>query len=233
MLSPLRRVAPLAVLLAALAALWATGLASKLDWAAIGRHQAVLSAWIARHRLVAPLIYVLAYAVLTALSVPEAAIITVAGGLLFGIWLGGVLAVIGSTAGAIVLFLAARSAFGATRVARAGSRLARIRAELHHNGFHYLLAIRLIPLFPFWLVNLAAALAGMRLWSFAAATLIGIIPATFVFASIGAGVGDVLAAGNTPDLSLIFSPPILGPLLALGALSLLPVAWRKWKRRHG
>jgi len=229
----LRRMAPLALLLAALAVLWTSGIAGSLDWAAVGRHQAVLSAWIARHRLSSPLIYVLAYAVLTALAVPEAAIITVAGGLLFGIVFGGVLAIIGSTAGAIVLFLAARSAFGTARVARTGGRLTRIRAELQRNGFHYLLAVRLIPLFPFWLVNLAAALAGMRLWSFIAATLIGIIPATFVFASIGAGVGDVLASGNRPDLSLILSPPILGPLVGLGVLSLLPIAWRNWKRRDG
>jgi uncharacterized membrane protein YdjX (TVP38/TMEM64 family) len=86
---------------------------------------------------------------------------------------------------------------------------------------------------PFWLVNLAAALAGMRLWSFGAATLLGIIPGTFVFASIGAGVRDVLAAGNRPDLALILSPPVLAPMLALALLSLLPVAWRKWKRRDG
>ncbi|HUN41312.1 MAG TPA: VTT domain-containing protein, partial [Acetobacteraceae bacterium] len=91
----------------------------------------------------------------------------------------------------------------------------------------------LVPVFPFWLVNLAAALAGMRVWSFGAATAIGIIPGTFVFASIGAGVGDVLAAGNRPNLALIFSPPILVPMIALGLLALLPVAWRKWMRRDG
>jgi uncharacterized membrane protein YdjX (TVP38/TMEM64 family) len=229
----LRRVVPLALLLVALAAFWASGVASQLDWAALARHQATLSAWIARHRVIAPLLYAASYAVLTALSVPEAAVFTVAGGLLFGTLLGGTLAVVGATAGALVLFLAARSAFATGRAARAGSRLTRIRAELQRNGFHYLLAIRLIPLFPFWLVNLAAALAGMRLWAFGAATLIGIIPGTFVFASIGTGVGDVLAAGNRPNLALIFSPPILGPMVALGLLALLPVLWRKWMRRDG
>jgi len=228
-----RRIAPLVLLLAALAAFWASGVAGQLDWASLGRHQAAIAAWIARHQVIAPLLYAALYAVLTALSVPEAALFTVAGGLLFGTLLGGTLAVIGASAGAVVLFLAARSAFAAQRAARAGSRLTRIREELQRNGFHYLLAIRLIPLFPFWLVNLAAALAGMRLWAFGAATLIGIIPGTFVFAWIGAGVGDVLAAGNRPDLGLIFSPPILGPMVALGLLALLPVAWRKWIRRDG
>ncbi len=229
----MRRVVPLALLVAALAALWASGLASKLDWAALAHHRAVLAAWVDRHRVVAPLVYAALYAALTALSVPEAAVFTVAGGLLFGTLVGGAMAVIGATAGALVLFLAARSAFAPAMAARGGGRLTRVRTELHRNGFHYLLAIRLIPLVPFWLVNLAAALAGMRLWSFAAATLLGIIPGTFVFASIGAGVGDLLAAGNRPDLALILSPPILAPMLALAVLALLPVAWRKWNRRDG
>ena len=101
---------------------------------------------------------------------------------------------------------------------------------LEQNGFSYLLAIRLLPAFPFWLVNLAAGLSGMRLLPYAAATVIGIMPATFVYASIGSGIGEVLATGGTPNLAVIFAPHILGPLIALAALSLLPVAWRHWKR---
>jgi uncharacterized membrane protein YdjX (TVP38/TMEM64 family) len=107
----------------------------------------------------------------------------------------------------------------------------RIRSELARDGFSYLLAIRLVPAFPFWLVNLAAALSGMRLLPYTVATVIGIVPATFVYTSIGAGVSKVLADGGAPDLTLIFSPGILGPLIGLAVLSLLPVAWRRWKRR--
>jgi uncharacterized membrane protein YdjX (TVP38/TMEM64 family) len=112
---------------------------------------------------------------------------------------------------------------------RAGTLLDRIRPGLHRDGFSYLLALRLVPT-PFWLVNLGAALCGMRLLPFTVATLVGIIPATFVLAWIGAGVGDVLASGRSPDLSILFSAQILGPLSALAALSLVPVAWR-WMRR--
>ena len=100
---------------------------------------------------------------------------------------------------------------------------------LQRDGFSYLLAMRLIPAFPFWLVNLAAAIGGMRLLPYATATLIGIIPATLVFASLGEGWATVLAQGRRPDLMVAFSPPVLLPLLALAALSLLPVAWRRWK----
>jgi uncharacterized membrane protein YdjX (TVP38/TMEM64 family) len=104
-----------------------------------------------------------------------------------------------------------------------------VRPRLARDGFSYLLAIRLVPAFPFWLVNLAAALCGMRLLPYVAATLLGITPATFVYASIGEGVESVLASGGEPDLAVIFSPRVLVPLIALAALSLVPVAWRKWR----
>ena len=102
-----------------------------------------------------------------------------------------------------------------------------MRARLRRDGFRYLLAIRLIPLFPFWLVNLAAALCGMRLGSYVAATALGIVPVTAVLAWTGAGIGTLLAAGQRPDLSVVVSLPVLGPLIALAALSLLPLVWRR------
>lgn len=229
----LRRVVPLAILFAVLAAVWVSGLPGHLNWAAFSRNHAAIMAWIARHRVIAPVAFAGFYATATALSVPEAALLTLAGGLLFGTLLGGMLAVIGSTLGATILFLAARSAFADTLTKRGGHRLARIRVELDRNGFSYLLAIRLIPAFPFWLVNLAAALAGMRASPFAVATLIGIIPGTFIYASIGAGLAKVIAAGQRPDLTRLLSPHIVVPLIALGVLALAPVAWRKWKQRNG
>ena len=225
-----RRFWPLALLLAAIAAAWASGLAQQVSWATLARNQAALGAWVASHPIAAPALYVVIYAVAVALSVPEAAVLTVAGGLLFGTLFGGMLAAGGSTAGAVALFLAVRYHLADAIARRGGGFLDRVRAGLERSGFNYLLAIRLVPAFPFWLVNLAAALSGMRLLPYAAATLIGVLPATFVFTSIGAGIGAVLAAGGKPDLAIIFSPRVLGPLIALAVLSLLPVAWRRWKR---
>ena len=95
------------------------------------------------------------------------------------------------------------------------------------DGFSYLLALRLLPLFPFWVVNLAAAVAGIHLRVFIPATFLGIAPASFVMSSIGAGVGTILAEGRTPDLSILFSPRILLPLLGLAVLSLLPAVLRR------
>jgi uncharacterized membrane protein YdjX (TVP38/TMEM64 family) len=233
LLAVLRRFWPPLLLIAALVAAWLAGIGQWLSWGTLARHQLALTAWVQAHPLFAPSLYVLVYIVVVALSLPEAAVVTVAGGLLFGTLLGGMLAVVGSSIGAVMLFLAIRHHLAPAIASRGGRLIDRLRAEIQHNGFSYMLAIRLVPAFPFWLVNLAAGLSGMRLLPFTAATMIGIIPATFVYASIGAGVGKVLAEGGVPDLSLIFSPGILGPLIGAAALALLPVAWRRWRRRHG
>lgn len=223
---------PLALLVLAILAAWASGLAHWLNWGTLARNQLELAAWVQAHPIAAPSLYLVAYAILVTLSLPEAAVVSVAGGLLFGVVLGGALAILGSSVGAVVLFLAVRHHLAPAIAARGGRLIERIRTELARDGFSYLLAIRLVPAFPFWLVNLAAALSGMRLLPFTVATVIGIIPATFVYAWIGAGVGKVLAEGGAPDLTLIFSPGILGPMVGFAALSLLPVAWRRWKRRN-
>jgi uncharacterized membrane protein YdjX (TVP38/TMEM64 family) len=164
--------------------------------------------------------------------VPNAGALTIAGGLLFGKFLGFALTVIGGTIGACILLLIVRSAF----VNSLGRHRARIpeavRNRLAMDGFSYLLALRLVPLFPFWLVNLAAAVAGIRLAVYIPATLLGIAPATFILSSIGAGVGTILAEGKTPDLSILFSPGILLPLAGLAVLSLLPVLFRRRKGAH-
>lgn len=229
-MSILRRFWPIALLLALIAGAWASGLTGQISWATLASRQAVLIAWVAAHPFIAPSLYLLIYAAAVLLSLPEAAVLTVAAGLLFGTVSGGILAVAGSSVGAIALFLAVRYHLAEAIAGRRGRFLDAVRGGLRRDGFSYLLAIRLVPAFPFWLVNLAAALSGMRLLPYAAATVLGIMPATFVYASIGAGLGDVLSTGGRPDLTVVFSPRVLGPLLGLAALSLLPVAWRRWKR---
>ncbi len=228
---PQRLIAPV-VLIALIAAIWVLGLTDRLSWSDLARNQAVLLGWVEAHPWLAPGLFVVAYTASVALSLPHAALLTTAGGLLFGTMAGGALAVTGATAGAVLLFLIARSAVSGSTAERGGIALTKLREDLRQNGFSYLLALRLIPVVPFWLVNLAAALSGVRLSQFVAATFIGIIPATFVIASIGAGVGGVLARGERPDLSLLLSWPVLGPLLALAMLSLTPVIWRKWRTLH-
>src|SRR3546814_20181567 len=100
-------------------------------------------------------------------------------------------------------------------------------AGFRENAFNYLLAMRLIPLFPFWLVNLAPAFAEVRLGTFVAATALGIVPGTFVFALVGNGLGALIAAGEEPELSIVLRPHILMPIVGLAVLALLPVTYRK------
>ncbi len=225
----LRRLVPVVLLAAAFAAIWRSGLPEQLTWSGLGRNQALLADWVAAHPLLSRIGYVGLYALSTALSLPQAVLLTIAGGLLFGALAGTALASAGATAGATILFVVARSALGQSLSRRGGQTVANLRAALHRDGFSYLLAIRLLPVFPFWVVNLAASVSGMRLRSYVLATAIGVIPGTFVFASLGSGVGGVLASGGTPDLSVVFTLPVLGPLVGLALLSLFPVAWKKWK----
>ncbi len=228
---PLWHILPLVFLAALGIAVWRSGLAAELSWSSLARHQTELLALAAAHPFVSAAAYVALYAAVVAFSVPELAVVTVCGGLVFGTLAGGTLAVVGATLGAVVLFLVARTALAEVMARRARGFIGRIRPRLQRDGFSYLLALRLVPAVPFWLVNIGAALCGMRLFPYTAATLIGIIPATFVFAWVGAGVGTVLAAGGKPDLALVFSPHILGPLLALALLALSPVILRwRWRR---
>jgi len=232
-MNQVRRLLPLIVILAVLALAYAMGWHQALSWEALGARRASLQQAVADQPVLAALAYVGIYAAAVAVSIPGAVVITVSGGLLFGTVLGTVLAVAGAGIGAVLLFLAARSALGPLLATRAGPLLDRLRPGLERDGFNYVLALRLIPVVPFWLVNLAPALVGMRLAPFALATLIGIIPGAAVFASVGAGIGHVLDAGGTPDLGIILAPPVLLPLLALAALSLMPALWKRWKDRHG
>jgi uncharacterized membrane protein YdjX (TVP38/TMEM64 family) len=227
-----KRLIPLLLILAALAVAYGLGLQRQLSWSALAAHQTALRTWVHADPLATAACYLGIYILAVAASFPGAIWITITGGLLFGTPVGAALAVCGSTGGAVLLFLIARTTFGPFLARRAGRLLERVQPGLERDGFSYVLALRLVPVMPFWLINLAAALSGVRLSHFAAATVIGIIPATTVFASIGAGVGEVLDTGRTPDLSLIFSPPVLLPMLGLALVALVPVAWRRWSGKN-
>ncbi len=227
-----RRLLPLAVLAAAAAAVFASGLHRYLSLDQLSQHYAALQAWSAAHPVSAPLTFGLVYALAVALSVPGATILTLAAGLLFGFGPGVVLVVVAATIGATIVFLVARTALGAALRERAGGWIARMEEGFREDALSYLLVLRLIPLFPFWLVNLVPAFLGVPLRTYVIATLLGILPGTAVYVSVGSGIGTVLEQGGRPDLGIIFSPQILGPLLGLAVLALLPVAYKRWRRQR-
>lgn len=221
---------PLLVIAAAAAGFFALGFHHYLSFDALRDSRAMLLDLVARHGVIAPLLFILAYVVVTAASLPGALIMTLTGGFLFGTIIGGIYTVIGATLGAIALFIAARTALGDALRAKAGGALAKLEAGFREDAFNYLIVLRLVPIFPFFVVNLAAALLGTPLPKFILATFIGIIPGTMVYSSVGSGLGAVFDAGVTPNLGIIFSWPVLGPLIGLAVLALLPVAYKRLKR---
>ncbi len=243
----LRRLWPLAAVGLLSGTVIAMGWHRQLSFETLVHHHAVLQDFIARNTTAAIAAYVALYIVVVALSVPGGVFLTITGGILFGAVLGGAAAMVGATIGAICIFLIAKSALGEHLVRRAGPLAERLAAGFRADAFSYLLFLRLVPLFPFWLVNLVPALCGVRLMTFAAATVIGIIPATFAFAFVGAGLDSVVAAQDAayqaclaaahPDCRLDFhfrdaiTPQLLGALAALGVVALIPVVVKRLRAR--
>lgn len=229
----LKRLIPLFILVAGLILFLALDLQRYVSFDTLSEYRETLTRWVADHALLAGLVYMLVYAVVIAFSLPGGAVMTIAGGFLFGIWIGTALTVVGATVGATGVFLAARTGLGDPLRARAGPALRRMEAGFQENAMSYLLFLRLIPLFPFWLVNLVPAFLGVKLRTYIIGTFFGIAPGSFVYASVGNGLGAILERGERPDLGLIFNPEILLPLVGLAVLALLPVIYKKVKRARG
>ncbi|HTW54708.1 MAG TPA: TVP38/TMEM64 family protein [Stellaceae bacterium] len=225
------RLIPLVLLFIAAGAFMLSGGRHYLTFASLSQNRELLTALVARGGGLTVVAFVFLYAGLTALSVPGAMLMTLASGFLFGPWLGALYALVGATAGASAVFLAARAGL-ASLADRAGPRVQRLKAGFREDAPSYLLVLRLVPVFPFWLVNLVAGASGMRLRVYVTATFFGMIPGTLVYAGIGSGVGDLIAAGKHPDPYTIFRPGILLPLIGLAVLALLPVIYKRWIGRR-
>jgi len=201
-------------------------LRDQISFEALARNREALIAFRDANYLIAVLAFVGAYTAIVGFSLPGATIATLTGGFLFGTFPGVLFNVVGATLGAIAIFTAARSGFGARfseRIEGKGGAVAKLQAGLRENEWSVLFLMRLAPAVPFFLANLIPAFTGTRLSRFAVTTFLGILPGALVFTSVGAGLGEVFAKGETPDLSIIFAPHVLGPILGLAALSALPI----------
>lgn len=179
-----------------------------------------------QHYALAVLIGFLIYTVSTALSLPGGLILSLAVGLVFGRWAGTVLIVFAATLGATLVFLAARYLFADMARKKIGGLAQKINEGFTQDAFNYLLFLRLVPLFPFWLVNLAPAFTNVSLKTYITATAIGILPGTFVFANLGQNLGRI---SSTKDL---LTPPIIGAFVLLGVFALIPVLYKKFKAKN-
>ncbi|MEP3329287.1 VTT domain-containing protein [Sedimentitalea sp.] len=178
--------------------------------------------------------FVTLYVVIVAFSLPGAAVASVTGGFLFGLGAGTMLNVMSATIGACAIFLAARAGLGATLNAKLDASKGtakRIRDGLRDHEINVLLLIRLVPAVPFFVANLLPALVGVKFRNFLWTTALGIIPGAIVFTWIGVGLGEVFDRGETPDLSLLWEPHILGPILGLCVLAALPIVIRLLRGR--
>ena len=244
----LRRWMPLIVLVVLSITAIVIGWNQKISLETMVRHNEAIHAFIQANRITSIAIYIAIYVVAIALSLPGGLVMTMTGGFLFGGLVGGAATVVGATVGAVILFTIAKSAFGEHLTRWAGPLAEKLAAEFRADAFHYLLFLRLVPVFPFVLINLVAAIVGVRLPTFVAATGIGIIPGTFTFAFLGAGLDSAiraqgaiynacLASGRTDckldfDFKAAVTPELLGALAALGVLALIPVAVKRIRARR-
>ena len=212
-------------------ALRMTALGDILSLDTLGNHRNALHTWVDTNTLLASAAYVSAYVVVVALSVPGAVILTLGGGLLFGTALGTLLSAVGATAGATIVFLLANVLFGTGMVDRLAARHPALIDGIRENSWAYLLVLRFVPLFPFFLVNLAPALVGVRMRTYMFTTFLGILPGTTVYTLFGSGLGHVLAQGKSISLGSIITPTIMLAFIGLAALSIAAIPIRKWLQR--
>lgn len=226
-----KRLIPVAVLVVGLVLFFAFDLGRFLSFEALRQNRATLLGWVETYGIVAALIYMLIYAVAIAFSLPGGAVLTITGGFLFGSLWGTLCVVIAATAGATALFLIAKTSFGDALRAKAGPALQKMQEGFQEGALSYLLVLRLVPIFPFFLVNLVPAFLGVTLRVYVLGTFIGIIPGTFVFATVGAGLGSVFDQGGSFSAAGILTPQIITALVGLAVLALIPVVYKKIKGR--
>ncbi len=243
---------PLAALAAVMAFAFAMGWHRYLSFKTIGLNYDALKGYIASNLAVSLLIYVAAYIAVVTLSLPGALVMTLSGGLLFGWQLGAPASVVGATIGATLLFLVVNTSLGSNLADKAGPFVAKLKEGFQENALSYLLFLRLVPAFPFFIVNLVPALLGVPLRTFVIGTGLGIIPGSLAYSLAGSGLGSVIEAQNTAyktclaanpanadtacpytiDLSAVVTRELVWAGIALGIVALIPVVMKYWSKRH-
>ncbi len=231
----LKRFMPIAMLLLLFSFMYYYDVNTYLTFDTLRENRTFLQTYVLDHFYLSILIFMGFYILAVALSLPGAAVLSITSGFLFGSILGTVLAVISATVGATLVFFVAKTAIGKSLHKRTGSQkdsewLEKLRNGFQKNSFSYLLSLRLVPLFPFVVVNLASALMGVKIRDFILATFIGIIPGSFVYVSIGTGIGSVFESGGIFSIKSIMTPEIAIALTGLALLSLLPVLIKKIRK---
>ena len=223
------RLLPLVVLGAGFFTFFCLGLDRYLSFQALKENKELLSQWRDANYFMSVLLFVGAYAALSAFCVPISVWMTMVGGFMFGTLLGGFCSLLGATFGAMAIFFIARYTLANVLRRKCGKAIISMEAGFKENQLSYMLVLRLVPLFPFWLVNLVPAFLDVSPRTYLIGTLLGMIPGALVYASVGNGLSTVFESGTEPDIGIIFSPNILIPIIGLAVLAFIPVFCKKAK----
>lgn len=222
----------MAIILVGMAAIYFSGLYRYLSFDCLKLYHATLKEMINAHPVAVPVVYILIYIALTALSVPGAVFLSLLGGYLFPEPLSMFYVLFSATCGATLILLAARTAFGDTLKEKAGPFLKKMEKGFSENAASYMLFLRFVPLFPFWIVNLAPAFFGVRLWTFVWTTLVGIAPSSFVFTFAGRGLEKIFESNQPFSLGAVFNTQLKIALVLLGVLALVPIVIKKMRKKN-
>ncbi len=222
---------PIAVILLGMATIYFTGVYKYLSFDTLRLYHQAVKSFMIEHPVAVPALYCITYVVCTALSVPGAIFLTLLGGYLFAQPLSTIYVVVSATCGASLIFLAASTALEEVLRKKAGPFLKKMEKGFQEHAANYLLFLRFVPLFPFWLVNIAPAFFGVSFFTFVWTTFLGIIPGTLVFTFAGAGLEQIVENNEPFSLNTIFNFQIKIALLMLGITALVPLVYKRLRSR--
>jgi uncharacterized membrane protein YdjX (TVP38/TMEM64 family) len=226
------RFTPVAIVVVIVALLIHSGVLHHLSLRELRASRGMLEGYVHAHPVLSLLAYAGIYIAGVTLSLPVPLMFTLTGGFLFGPWVGGAIAALSCSTGGAAAFLISRLTVGDALERGAGPHMRAIEEGIKQDAFFYLLTLRLIPVTPFWLVNVAAGLLSIRLSTFFIATVLGIFPASMIYAGIGSGLGRLFDSGVQPHLSALITPQIALPLVGLALLSVLPILYHQFRARR-
>jgi uncharacterized membrane protein YdjX (TVP38/TMEM64 family) len=223
---------PILIIFVGMASIYFSGVYHYLSIDYLRMYHKNLKTFVEMHPVAVPIVFCLVYMISTALSVPGAIFLTLLGGYLFPQPFSTMYVIFSATCGATIIFLAARTALKEILKKKAGPFLLKMEKGFQENAVSYLLFLRFVPLFPFWLVNIAPAFFGVSLITFVWTTLVGIFPGTLVFTLAGGGLEKILENKEIFSLSTVFNIQIKIALVLLGITALVPIIWKKIKKTN-
>lgn len=221
---------PIIIIIILMLIVYFSGVTKYLTFETIKENRQLILSYIDQYPLLMPFLFTLIYVVMTALSLPGGALLSILGGFIFGVPLSTIYVVVGATIGATIIFSAARTAMGDLLKRKAGPFLLKMETGFQKNAASYLLFLRLIPLFPFWLVNIAPAFFNVKTRTYLWTTFLGIIPGAYVFTQAGNGLGAIFDSGKEFSVETVFNIEIKIALIVLALFALIPIFVKRLRR---